>query len=103
MGNVTFWVFTSWKIIACPRTIICNSCEQNNLLGDILNAGDDVDYQADYGFKGSYFKISPTVIGDYTKKTFLNMQIENLRPGKNAENNDKKYDEKYQKNMIDDK
>ena len=40
------------KIIPFPRTIICNNCEQNNLLGDILNSGDNVDDQEDYGFKG---------------------------------------------------
>ena len=56
------------KLSPCTRTIICNNCEQNNLLGDILNAGDNVYYQTDYGFTGSFFKISPTVINDYTKK-----------------------------------
>ena len=39
-----------------------------NLLGDILNAGDNVDGQEDYGFTGSFFKITPTVIDKYTKK-----------------------------------
>ena len=33
------------KIIPCPRTIIFSNCEQNNLLGNILNAGDNVDDQ----------------------------------------------------------
>ena len=56
------------KISACPRKIICNDCEQNNLLGEILNAGDIVDDQEDYGFTGSYFKTAPTVIDEYTKK-----------------------------------
>ena len=55
------------KIIPCPRTIICNNYEQMNLLGDIFNAGDNVDNQEDYGFKGLFFNISPTVIDDYTK------------------------------------
>ena len=67
MGNVTFWIFTSWKIGAFPRTIICNNCEQNNLIGEILNDGNNVDDQEHYSFTGSYFKISPTVIDDYTK------------------------------------
>ena len=58
----------SEKIIPCPRKIICNNCEQNNLLGDILNAGDNVDDEEDYGFTESFFKISPSVIDDYTKK-----------------------------------
>ena len=31
------------------------------------------------------------------------MQLENLRPHINIENNDKQYDEMYQINMIDDK
>ena len=39
------------KIFACLRTIILNNCEQNNLLGDILNAGDNFDDQEDYGFR----------------------------------------------------
>ena len=60
-----------------------------NLLGYILNAGDNVDDKEDHGFRGSFFKIYPTVIDDYTKKKFLNMQLENLRPQRNIENNDK--------------
>ena len=31
--------------IACPRTIICYKCEQNDMGGEILNAGDNVDDQ----------------------------------------------------------
>ena len=46
------------RISACTRTIICNTCEQNNRIGEILNAGDNVDDQEDFGFKGSHFKIS---------------------------------------------
>ena len=30
------------KIIPCPRTKICNKCEQSNTSGDILNAGENV-------------------------------------------------------------
>ena len=56
-----------------------------------------------YGFIGSFFKISPTVIDDYTKKKYLNMQLENLRLQRNIENNEKKYDERYQINIIDEK
>ena len=55
------------KIIPRPRTIICNNCEQNNLLSDILNAGDNVDDKEDYDVTGSFLKIAPTVIDDYTK------------------------------------
>ena len=50
------------KIISFPRTTIHNNCEQNNMLGDILNAGDNFDDQEDYGFRGALFKIAPTVI-----------------------------------------
>ena len=91
------------KIIPCPRKIICNNCEKNNLLGDIFNSGDNYDDKGDYGFTGSFFKIAPTVIDDYTKKKFLNKQLENLRHQRNMENIDKKSDERYQINMIDDK
>ena len=55
------------KVIPCPRTIICNDCEQMNLLGDTLNSGDNVEDQEDYGFTGSFFKIFSTFIYDYTK------------------------------------
>ena len=72
------------------------------MLGDILNSGDNVDDQEDYGFTGSFFKIAPTVLYDYTKNKLMNMQLENLRPQRNIENNDKQYDEIYQINMIDD-
>ena len=68
------------KMIPCPRTIICNNCEQNNLVGDIFNAGDNVDDQEYYGFTGSFFKNAPTVIDDYTKNKILNMQLENPVP-----------------------
>ena len=55
-----------------------------------MNTGDNVDDQEDYGFTGSYLKIPPTVIDDYTKENFLNMRLENLRPERNVENNNKK-------------
>ena len=71
------------------------------MLGDILNAGDNVDDQEDYGFRGSFFKIALTVIDDYTKKKFLNIQLANSRPQINIDNNEKKSDEIYQINMID--
>ena len=38
--------------------------------GGILNAGENVDDQEIFGFTGSYFKISPTNIDDYTKNKF---------------------------------
>ena len=90
-------------IILCPLTIIYNHWGKNNLLGDILNAVDNVDDQEDYGFRGSYVKTDPTVIDDYTKKKFLNMEVEILRPKINIENNDKDSDEIYQNILIDKK
>ena len=91
------------KIIPCPRKIIFNNCEQTNMLGDILNAGDNVDDQEDYGFTGSFHNITPTVIYDYTKKKWMNIQLENLISQRNIENDGKQYDEIYQINTIDDK
>ena len=42
-----------------------------------MNAGDNVDDQEDYGFRGSFFKIAPTVIDDYTKKSeFVTIKFE---------------------------
>ena len=76
---------------------------KKNLLCDILNAGDIVDDKEDYGFTGSLLKMALTVIHDHRKMKFLNMQLENLRPQINIENNDKQFDERYQINMIDDK
>ena len=38
------------KISACPRTKICNKCEQSNTSGDILNAGDNVDDEEMFWF-----------------------------------------------------
>ena len=73
------------------------------MVGGILNAGDNVDYQEYYGFRGSCFKIAPTVIDNYTKNKFLNMQLEHLRPQRNIDNNDKQYDEGYKINITDDK
>ena len=78
------------SIIPCPRTTICNNCEQNNMFGDIFNAGDNVGDQEDYGFRGSFFEITPTVIYEYTENLLKNMQLENLRPMRNVDNNEKK-------------
>ena len=60
------------------------------MIGEILNDGDNVDDQEDFGFTVSYFRIPPRVIYSYTKKKYLNMQLENLRPMKNKDMNDKK-------------
>ena len=75
------------KISACLRTIVCNNFEQNIMIGEILNTGDNVDDQEDFGFTGSYFNIVPIDIYDYTENKFLNMQRENLIPQRNIENN----------------
>ena len=95
--------FSRAEKIPCPGTIFCNNCEQQNMLGDILNAGDNVDYQEDYGFRESFLKISLTVIDNYTRKKLLNTQLENLIPKRNIQNNDKYPDEINQINMIDEK
>ena len=71
-----------------------------NVLGDILNAGEIVEYQEYYGFTGSFFKIAPTVIDEYTKKKLMNMQLVNLRFQRNIENIDKQTHERNQINMI---
>ena len=73
------------------------------MLGDILNSGDNVDVKEDYGFRDSYFKIAPTILNYNTKNKCLNMQLENLRLQRNIQNIGKQSDERYQKNMIDDK
>ena len=62
------------------------------MLGDILNAGDNVGYQDYYGFTGSFFKTVPTVIDDCTRNKLLKMQLEKFRPQRNIENNDKQSD-----------
>ena len=51
--------------------------------------------------QGNFPKLPPTVIYDYTKSKSMNMQLENLIPERNIDNKDKKYDERYQINMID--
>ena len=39
-----------------------------NMLGDILNAGENVEDQEYYGFTASFIKIFPTVIDDIKKR-----------------------------------
>ena len=56
------------NVITCPRTIICNTCENINVYSDIFNSGGNVEDQEDCGFYASFFKISPFVIDDITKK-----------------------------------
>ena len=59
------------RISACARTMICNKCKQNNMINEILNAGDNVDDQEDFVCTGSYFKTAPTIKDDNTKKINL--------------------------------
>ena len=86
------------KIIPCPKTTICNKCEQSNMCGDILNAGENVDDEEIFGFSESYFEIAPTNIDETTKRKLLKLQQVNMRPQRNIEINDKIPDEKYQEN-----
>ena len=67
---------------------------------NILNYGDNVDGQEDYGFRGSYFRKASSVIDDYTKNKCLNMQLENLIPNRDIKDDNKQSDERYQINMI---
>ena len=43
-------------IIPCPKTIICNSCDQNIVSGDKLYDGGKVYKQEDLGFFSSFFR-----------------------------------------------
>ena len=54
------------KTILRPMTIICNTCEQTNLVGNILNSGENLVDKEDYGFTGSSFKVAPIIIYDIT-------------------------------------
>ena len=62
------------RISAFPRTIMSNNCEKNNMIGEVLNASENVDHQEYFGFTGSYFKIYHTVIYYYTKKKIFGIQ-----------------------------
>ena len=57
----------------------------------ILNADDNDGDQEDYGFRGSFFKITLTAVYDYTKKKLLNMQLEHFRTQINIENTDENW------------
>ena len=91
--SITWVYIDSWEMLLSEfsyaeiisgyhRTTICNKCEQSNMRGDILNAGDDVDDQEHFGFTESYFKIALKNIDDYTNNKLLNMQQEILIPQK---------------------
>ena len=77
------------KIIPCPRTTICNKCEQSNTSGDILNAWDNANDGEIFGFSESYFKIAPRYLDECTKSKLLNLQQENMTLQRNIEINDK--------------
>ena len=74
-----------------------------NVLGDILNADDNVEDQEDYGFTESYFKINPTVIYEITRNKLMNIQLGTVRSQINIENIDKQSEERNGINMIDEK
>ena len=74
-----------------------------NMLSNILNSGDIVEDQEDYGFTGSFFNIFLTVIDDYTKNKLMNMQLGDLRSQRNIDNLDKQSDERNQISIIDEK
>ena len=57
-------MFTRRKIIPCPRIIFCNTFEQMNVPGDILNDVGNFEDQEDYGITASLLKIDPTVIDE---------------------------------------
>ena len=44
------------EINPCNRKIICDTCELINMLGDILNAGGNIEDKYDYWFIESFFK-----------------------------------------------
>ena len=60
-------------MIPCYRTILCNNYEQMNVLGDILNSGENIEYKEEYRFTVSFFLISPTIIDNYTKNKSMNI------------------------------
>ena len=64
------------------------------MLGDIFNAGVNDEYQEDYGFTASFFKIFPTVIDDITKMKLINMQLGNFICQRDEHNIDKEADER---------
>ena len=70
------------KINSCPRTTICNKCEQSNMIGDILNTVENSDDEEMFGFSESYFKTAPRHLDEYTKHKILKLQQDNVRPQK---------------------
>ena len=76
------------------------------MLGDKLNSGDNVNDQEDYGFTGSFFKIPPTIIYDYTiKKTEDTevLKLGKLSSHKNIDSIEKYFYEGNCMDMSDDK
>ena len=72
----------SVKIISCSRTTICNKCEQINMSGDILKAGDNSRYEEMFGFSESYFKTAPSHLVECTKHKIVKLQQNNVTPQK---------------------
>ena len=65
-------------IIPCPRTIIYNYCDQNIVSGYIFYYGGNVDEKEYFGFSGSFFKKSPSIIDNITKIKMANLNSTQL-------------------------
>ena len=74
------------KISPCPRTTICNKCEQSNMIDDILITGDNAYDEDIFGFSESYFKTAPSHLDECTKNKILKLQQYNMRPQKIIKN-----------------
>ena len=72
-----------------------------NVLGNIWNAGENVEGQEYYRFTESFFKISPTIIDDIIKNKLMKIQLWNLRTQRDIENIDKWSDERNRIYIID--
>ena len=49
------------------RTIVFNTCEVIHMSGDILNADENIEYEDEYGFTGSFLNPPPIIIDNNTK------------------------------------
>ena len=81
---------------------MCDNFEQIDMLGDILNAVDNIEDQKYYGFTGLCFKIAHTIYDNTTKK-LMKMKLEHLRSQINIKNIDKQSDERNGISMTDEK
>ena len=56
-----------------------------NVLGNIWNAGENVEGQEYYRFTESFFKISSTIIDDIIKNKLTNIQLGNFKSQRDIE------------------